>query len=771
MVDYGNTIFEGSLQPTVPLVKPVQDNSGIVAAEGAALAAEQVSKGFNEISRGIEASAPWFKAHFAKEDETAKAGVLTSYQMELLLIADAVEQGLSVPAARMRMRSKNAEYIANNPTLLDDLNNIHSKVTQTAGLGDIVTTGNEEAQLAKKLADDAYIGGWGTGEQAVENMQNAKREADAFASFDREMKTKSAMRQEITEQDKFKATQVLQSFMTASFPWVENQVSEAEAQLAAGGDPGEITRNLKSNIDNEMAKLGYLKSLGGEQSVDYMLTGVNKMVAAFEDLANGTTTTAAHEAKLKSIKAQNELILRTTDPELGMLLSASEIVGNASDVLTGKIATKTIDLLGKAFAPVTVNSDGSVEYGQKPPDYIGDDKDIKTQLDYIQSGVENILKNPTPEGLKQSGDMLTNLLRSFKAFGASSEKATDFRMMVEFWGSPTIGKLVDTLGVQLPPDIYSSADAVLQEQYNAVLLPLVRNRYEDALVKFSKSNPSADISQIEAEGSMFGAGSTDKAGVHEVIVPYWNGTGVEFRASPGYENNALIQDEVKKLNNGDNSIAKPLNALIRAKAHMGSTTDYKKVYEETIMDRLWADPNAPEVDGTDIDALAGGWEDPKPAVGDYGAISNTIIGFEGYRSTAYNDPKTDADGNQVGGDVYRTGFGSDTVTLEDGTVKKVTKNTKITRADAERDLARRINTEFTPDVISDIGVDTWGSLSETTQAALVSVAYNYGSLPTKVVKAAKSGDLEALKEAIISLKGHNGGINKGRRLAEASMIK
>ena len=619
---FGDTTFEGSLSPLTPIVRPVEDNSAIVQAEGDALAADQMSKGFNEISRGIEASAPFFKAHFEKEDATAKAGVLTSYQMELLLIADAVEQGLSVPAARMRMRAKNAEYIANNPTLLDDLNTVHAKVTQTAGLGDIVTTGNEEAQLAKKLADDAYLGGWGEGEQAVENMQNAKRSVDALASFKREIEYKQAMRQELTERDKDKATRTLQEFMINAFPWVENQVSEAEAKLAAGGDPGEITRQLKANISERQSEIGFLKSLGGEQEVSYMLTGIEKMVVAFEDLANGTTTTAAHEARLKSIKVQNELFLRTTDPELGMLLSASEIVGNASDTLTAQIATKTIDLLGKAFAPVIVNPDGSVAFGQKPPDYIGDDKDIKKQLDYIQSGVEGILKNPTPEGLKQSGDMLVNLLRSFKAFGASSEKPTDFRMMVEFWGSPTIGKLVDTLGVQLPPEIAASADAVLQEQYNAVLLPLVRTRYEDALAKFLKDSPAADINQLESAGSMFGAGGTDSAGVHEVIMPYWNGTGVEFRAAAGYENNALIQDEVKKLNNGDNSIAKPLNALIRAQAHMEGTTDYKKVYEGKIMDRLWGDPNAPEGDGTDIDALAGGND---PSVSDITARTNNEI--------------------------------------------------------------------------------------------------------------------------------------------------
>lgn len=140
-------------------------------------------------------------------------------------------------------------------------------------------------------------------------------------------------------------------------------------------------------------------------------------------------------------------------------------------------------------------------------------------------------------------------------------------------------------------------------------------------------------------------------------------------------------------------------------------------------------------------------------------ITSTIMGFEGYRDTAYWDVNS-----------YRTGFGSDTITSADGTVSKVTPGSQITREDAHRDLARRLNEEFIPEIQQDIGVDTWSNLSESTQAALASIAYNYGSLPAKVSRAAKSGDLDALKQAILALQGQNGGVNDARRAKEASMI-
>lgn len=597
-LNFGDSIFEGGIAPLTPIVNPVQDKSEIIRAEGDALAAEQMSKGWNEISRGIEASAPFFKAHFAAEADTAKASVLTSYQSELLLIADGVEQGLSVPAARMRMRALNAQYIANNPTLLEDLNNVHSKVTQTAGLGDIVTTGNEEAQIAKKLADEAAIGGWGTDEQAVQNMQNAKRSVDALAAFKREIEYKQVTRQEITEADKFKATQTLQAFMTNSFPWVESQVSQAEELLSQGGDVGMILEQLKTNVGDEMAKLGFLKSVGGEQDVSYMLSGVDKMIAAFEDRALGKTSAEALDAKLKSIKAQNELVLRS-DPTLGPLISASELIGNADTVLIGRIAQRSLEMLGtNSFSAFDESGTGAAP--KKPADIIGQEKDIDGYLTPLKSAIENSVSNPTPEINTEVSTHITNLLRGVKAYSASTEDARDFRQVIEFFASPAVGKFAEANKAVIPTNVKSEATQVIQAQYENVLLPLVRDRFENVELAFKKNETEGIVS---AQESMKSVGFTQAS---DAIEPYWNGTGVEFRAKPEFANNAIIQDEVKKLNSGNDSIAGPLNTLIRAKAHMNGSTDYQKVYEETLMDRLWADPNAPEGDGTDVDTLAGG---------------------------------------------------------------------------------------------------------------------------------------------------------------------
>lgn len=142
-----------------------------------------------------------------------------------------------------------------------------------------------------------------------------------------------------------------------------------------------------------------------------------------------------------------------------------------------------------------------------------------------------------------------------------------------------------------------------------------------------------------------------------------------------------------------------------------------------------------------------------------GDAMSIIRQFEGYRDTPYWDVNA-----------HRVGYGSDTVTTADGRKVKVEPGMKISRADAERDLARRTK-EFERGAASKVGVDAWNNLAPNVQAALVSVAYNYGSLPDNVAQAASSGDIHAIATAVDARSGDNGGINRKRRIEEANIIR
>lgn len=142
-----------------------------------------------------------------------------------------------------------------------------------------------------------------------------------------------------------------------------------------------------------------------------------------------------------------------------------------------------------------------------------------------------------------------------------------------------------------------------------------------------------------------------------------------------------------------------------------------------------------------------------------GAAAALIKRFEGYSETPYWDVNA-----------YRAGYGSDTTTLADGTIMRIVEGMTVTLADSERDLARRI-AEFQNVVMGQIGADRFASFDQNQQAVLTSLAYNYGSLPERILDAVRSGDSEAIAEAIRGLAGDNNGINANRRNLEASVFE
>jgi len=142
-----------------------------------------------------------------------------------------------------------------------------------------------------------------------------------------------------------------------------------------------------------------------------------------------------------------------------------------------------------------------------------------------------------------------------------------------------------------------------------------------------------------------------------------------------------------------------------------------------------------------------------------------ILKYEGFNATAVWDVNN-----------WRIGYGSSTVTKADGSVYRLSNNRSekpiitITREDADRDLYRRISDEFIPSVKKDLGSDAYNAWEPGTIAALTSICYNYGSLPTSIIDAANTKTTSTLVDAVRALGTHNGGINKDRRNKEADYI-
>lgn len=158
--------------------------------------------------------------------------------------------------------------------------------------------------------------------------------------------------------------------------------------------------------------------------------------------------------------------------------------------------------------------------------------------------------------------------------------------------------------------------------------------------------------------------------------------------------------------------------------------------------------------GLDADAVSGfdGTDGAKVA-------ADVLRSFEGFIST----PKYDVN-------AYRVGYGSDTITLSDGTVQDVVQGMSVSVAAANRDLLRRVQKEFLPATRDQVGAEKFDTFNAQQQAALVSIAYNYGSLPDRIMGAVRTGTTEEVASAIQGLGGDNNGVNRGRRNKEAALF-
>ena len=242
------------------------------------------------------------------------------------------------------------------------------------------------------------------------------------------------------------------------------------------------------------------------------------------------------------------------------------------------------------------------------------------------------------------------------------------------------------------------------------------------------------------------------------------GTGVLSNMIKGKKDpNQIQQDRKKQVKSLTKSVLRTLGLGALAGAAMGFGTGGADA-GNVVTDGA-GNPSAP---GNEVPGYFG----PPTPLTPSDAFSRAralIIEKEGFREMPYYDVNA-----------FRAGYGSDTYTTESGEVKRVVEGQKVSREDADRDIDRRIRTEFMPGARNAIGPEIFDKLPIDAQAALTSITYNYGvngMMPgggaASVAQAAKSsnGDLESIAKAIEGLKNQDKGINAGRRQHEADLIR
>ena len=98
---------------------------------------------------------------------------------------------------------------------------------------------------------------------------------------------------------------------------------------------------------------------------------------------------------------------------------------------------------------------------------------------------------------------------------------------------------------------------------------------------------------------------------------------------------------------------------------------------------------------------------------------------------------------------WRIGYGSDTITFDDGTYRKVKQTDVTNEKNATKDLVRRVK-EFETKVKKKVGAEFWEPLDYQVKGALISLAYNYGNITKQaIIDAIKTGNSKKIAEALI----------------------
>jgi GH24 family phage-related lysozyme (muramidase) len=117
---------------------------------------------------------------------------------------------------------------------------------------------------------------------------------------------------------------------------------------------------------------------------------------------------------------------------------------------------------------------------------------------------------------------------------------------------------------------------------------------------------------------------------------------------------------------------------------------------------------------------------------------------------------------------WRLGYGSDTRTVEQIPVRE---GDVTTIGEAEANLAIRL-AKFELVIRNQVTDASWDALAQNPRAALISLAYNYGSLtPTVAACVRTRKDLATIAAAVLDRRFDNAGVNYHRRSVEASLIR
>lgn len=593
--NYGDTIFEDSLTPDVPIVQPVDNKAGEYLATGLASTINNVNSIlFNPNAKAARA-------------EGAKNGMFAEYAEEVSLIADAKDQGMSTDEAQRRLRVLQNTFLGNNPALADDFFTFSNKLMTENGLGGVIHKETPIETANRKKTETATTSGWDV------STPKGMAEYDRFlnnSAYLEQLKQKVDLTladgKVLTAQTQAEATVALHDMVASTIPWVNNLIATTTTQLKSVSDPVQrqaLIDQAKAKYGQQAALLSGLRSQS-QNAVDtsYLTAATDDLMKVFEDVASGksdlTALTTANE--LAQAKA-NAIVF--VDPKVASLIALDK-----ASKFSDPMAIRALDQ-AKLNLWARLNGDGTVAGADKPPDIVDKAENVALVFDELKKGTTSLVndKAADPEAKAAQSNKIVNTLKSVATYGTSDQDATNFTSVVDFLADTSVGKFMEQNTASINPQVADQAKYVVQQQYENVVLPLINERWLEAQTQIIKAQPNMTTNDMFSAGVGLNANGTsgiENIDINKAIVPTWNGAGIEFTVAPEFRDNAQVRAVAKDLNTGPNAAAPAINKLVRLSAHLSGNTDYKKAYDEGYADRLWQTGEDTEKDaGKELDTL------------------------------------------------------------------------------------------------------------------------------------------------------------------------
>lgn len=536
-INFGDTIMEGGIEPSVTVQAPVEDNSGAILARGFAPAAEAIGGSVGGI----------FKAN----QEDANSKILTSYENELLDLADAVNQKMSRNEAMIRARNLRREYLANSPSLQTDFDKIWSNFATDNGLGNVVVTGTVEQQI--ELERNKKAGELGYTPQEYAEYQAVANQATALNHQLEIIKARGGI---VTETMKNQSIQVMAGLADKAFPAAQSQINSAISQIEA--NPAQKAEIAQQTISNIKANVVQLEFMTGGLGAEYITTPIDNLLKSFEDWSAGTIekTVLENETKLTQLKYD---ALYSSDPALGPVIAQSKLL-NDLGLSNSPLATSVFDTdVVKRLKEVSDQSYTLNILGQQP----GDQK-------LVQMLDEAVSVNLSDEAQQEVAAVYAQIIDGAWVHERSVNDPLAYQDTIEALGSPAATEFFKNNEI---PAQYSNRFAeVIGANYQNVFIPAVSQYWTTTTVGI----PAGD-------GNM---PSSQQVVPSDVLDPVWNGNVVEFVPKPGYEGNIGVANLAREVNTGSSSIGIPMNNLIRAIANV-TGQDAKAVWESQFAGRVF----------------------------------------------------------------------------------------------------------------------------------------------------------------------------------------